>query len=135
MLSDNSYLYGELRLLLSLLVLKLLSSGLQGSYNALSVKHNFKIPHGDVILFSLACGQIMYAFMMRPDTLPHSYNAWIGQAAMIPVEMIDINKGLIREGVFDVASIDDILSKAAVSRTLLQIAIPFNFISGHHPNE
>lgn len=27
--------------------------GLQGSYNAFSVKHNFKIPHGDVLVFSL----------------------------------------------------------------------------------
>ena len=68
-------------------------SGLQGSFNAMSDKHGFKIPHGDVLVFTLwsvsrsisdrlvltrclSCGQIMYAFLMRPDTLPHSYNRW-----------------------------------------------------------
>ena len=50
--------------------------GLQGSYNALSTRHNFKIPHGDILLFSLCCGQIMYAFLLRPDTIPHSYSTW-----------------------------------------------------------
>lgn len=50
--------------------------GLQGSYNALSTRHNIKIPHGDVLVFSLCCGQIMYGFLLRPDTIPPSYSAW-----------------------------------------------------------
>jgi hypothetical protein len=84
--------------------------GLQGSYNALSAAHNFTIPHGDVILFSLACGQIMYAFLMRPDTLPRSYVAWIGQAAKTPLEVVTMNRSLVTEGKFDIASINAILS-------------------------
>lgn len=92
-----------------------ISRGLQGSYNALSTKHNFTIPHGDVLLFSMACGQIMYAWLMRPDTIPHSYNVWIGQAAKVPVPVVDMNNTLVREGVFDVASIDGIINKSAVS--------------------
>ena len=50
--------------------------GLQGSYNALSTRHNIKIPNGDALVFALCCGQIMYAFFLRPDTIPHSYSNW-----------------------------------------------------------
>ncbi|KAI0355445.1 hypothetical protein OH77DRAFT_1403225 [Trametes cingulata] len=74
--------------------------GLQGSFNALSDKHGFKIPHGDVIVFTLCCGQIMYAFLMRPDTLPPSYNKWIQVASKVPEEAVKINYTLVREGYF-----------------------------------
>lgn len=66
--------------------------GLQGTYNAFSTKHNVKVPNGDVLVFSLwsvrficssfwiltsfSCAQIMYAFLLRPDTIPPSYVAW-----------------------------------------------------------
>ena len=50
--------------------------GLQGSYNALSTQHNIKIPNGAVLVFSLCCGQIMYAFLLRPDTIPPEYSSW-----------------------------------------------------------
>lgn len=66
--------------------------GLQGLCNALSSKYGFRIPHGDVLVFSLryiflnfsgpyltrsfSCGQIMYAWFFRPETLPRSYDTW-----------------------------------------------------------
>lgn len=50
--------------------------GLQGSYNALSNRYKFKIPHGEALVFALSCGQIMYASLLRPDTLPPSYSQW-----------------------------------------------------------
>ena len=50
--------------------------GLQGTYNALSTKYNFSIPHGDAIVFALCCGQIMYGFTLRPDIIPKSYYDW-----------------------------------------------------------
>ncbi|KAH9947201.1 hypothetical protein B0H21DRAFT_822120 [Amylocystis lapponica] len=62
--------------------------GLQGSFNAFSSKHGIQIPHGDVLLFSLCCAQIMYGFILRPDTLPHSYNHWIQTASRMPTESI-----------------------------------------------
>ena len=52
------------------------SSGLQGSYNAFTTKHGISIPHGDTLVFALCCGQIMYAFLMSPETLPPSYQSW-----------------------------------------------------------
>ncbi|KAI0677684.1 hypothetical protein C8Q78DRAFT_960400 [Trametes maxima] len=74
--------------------------GLQGSFNAMSNRHGFKIPHGDVIVFTLCCGQIMYAFLMRPDTLPPSYNRWIQVASKVPSDAVNLNLTLVREGYF-----------------------------------
>ncbi|KAL0950380.1 hypothetical protein HGRIS_010342 [Hohenbuehelia grisea] len=89
--------------------------GLQGSYNAFSTKHNIHIPHGAVIVFALSCGQIMYAFLMRPDTLPRSYNAWVGYAAKVPPPCVRMNKDLVREGTFNVADLDIITSRKDIT--------------------
>ncbi|KAM5542337.1 hypothetical protein V8D89_003796 [Ganoderma adspersum] len=83
--------------------------GLQGSFNAMSDKHGFKIPHGDVLVFTLCCGQIMYAFLMRPDTLPHSYNRWIQVASKVPEEGVLVNKSLVREGWFNPSDLEHVL--------------------------
>lgn len=52
------------------------SRGLQGTYNSYSEKHGVTVPYGAVMVFSFACAQIMYAFTLRPDTLPRSYINW-----------------------------------------------------------
>ncbi|KAF7432589.1 hypothetical protein PC9H_004531 [Pleurotus ostreatus] len=80
--------------------------GLQGSYNSFASRHNIHVPHGAVLVFSVACGQILYAFLLRPDTLPRSYSSWIGQAAKVPAECVRMNKDLVREGTFDIADVD-----------------------------
>ncbi|KAA1466654.1 hypothetical protein DENSPDRAFT_767742 [Dentipellis sp. KUC8613] len=85
--------------------------GLQGSYNAFSDKHGFHIPHGDVIVFSLMCGQILYGFLLRPDTLPRSYVTWINKAGRIPVEAVSMNRDLVRTGVFDLKDTATLLSR------------------------
>ncbi|KAJ1343033.1 hypothetical protein BSLG_002059 [Batrachochytrium salamandrivorans] len=46
---------------------------MQAGYNALSSREIFVFPHGDTILFSIACGSIMYAYVMHPTTIPKSY--------------------------------------------------------------
>jgi len=73
--------------------------GLQGTYNALSERHGFTVPYGSVLVFSLCCGQIMYAWMMRPDTIPPSYAAWITQASKVGKGAVRVNKQLVREGI------------------------------------
>jgi len=70
----------------------------------------FSIPHGDVFLFALSCCQILYAFLLRSDTLSRSYFTWIGQAAKVPLEVLTINKELLERGELDIASVDAILS-------------------------
>ncbi|KAI0329609.1 hypothetical protein GY45DRAFT_1304427 [Cubamyces sp. BRFM 1775] len=89
--------------------------GLQGSFNAMSDKHGFKIPHGDVIVFTLCCGQIMYAFLMRPDTLPRSYNKWIQVASKVPEEAVKTNLTLVREGYFDPDDLERVLKYPGIT--------------------
>ncbi|CAD6930523.1 unnamed protein product [Tilletia controversa] len=57
--------------------------GLEGSYNVMHAKNWISIPHGAVLVFGIACGQIMYAWLHAPDTLPRSYVAWITQASHV----------------------------------------------------
>jgi len=89
--------------------------GLQGSYNALAAKYGFTIPYGAVWLFSIACGQIMYGFLLRPDTLPKAYISWIDQAGQIPIKGVAINRDLVREGTLNISDIDQLLSNPVCS--------------------
>ncbi|KAH9009151.1 hypothetical protein EDB85DRAFT_1903359 [Lactarius pseudohatsudake] len=63
--------------------------GLQGSYNAYSEKHGFRVPHGDVLVFALS-------FLLRPDTPPKSYTTWINVAEQLPKEAVSINRDMVR---------------------------------------
>ncbi|KAF8076912.1 hypothetical protein FPV67DRAFT_1618904 [Lyophyllum atratum] len=89
--------------------------GLQGSYNAYTTKRGIRVPYGDVLVFALASGQILYGFLLRPDTLPRSYSAWIGQAAKVPAECVRINHDLVRSGSFDVADLDRLVSRSDIT--------------------
>ncbi|KAJ8517741.1 hypothetical protein ONZ45_g5091 [Pleurotus djamor] len=104
--------------------------GLQGSYNAFTSKHNIHIPHGAVLVFSFACGQILYAWLLRPDTLPRSYSSWISQASKVPQPAVRINRSTVRDGTINIADIDAVLAKdnvtpsnATVLRRMRDLAI------------
>uniref|UniRef100_A0A0D9WZ11 Transmembrane protein 135 N-terminal domain-containing protein n=1 Tax=Leersia perrieri TaxID=77586 RepID=A0A0D9WZ11_9ORYZ len=52
------------------------------AYNSAKSKNRFHFwgshwRHGDALLFSLASAQVMYAFVMRPESLPKSYQDFI----------------------------------------------------------
>ncbi|KAJ7640754.1 hypothetical protein DFH06DRAFT_621402 [Mycena polygramma] len=89
--------------------------GLQGSYNSYSEKLGFHIPYGAVIVFSLACGQIIYAYFLRPDTLPKSYDRWIQEASKASPSSIVLNRKAVHEHVFDVPSLDLIMARPDVT--------------------
>ncbi|CAD6565887.1 MAG: hypothetical protein CYPHOPRED_000084 [Cyphobasidiales sp. Tagirdzhanova-0007] len=57
--------------------------GLQGWYNILHKRGYLHIPHGDVLLFGAACGQIMYAWLVSPESLNPGYSNWITEASRI----------------------------------------------------
>jgi hypothetical protein len=50
------------------------------------------IPHGDVLLFSLACGSILHAYVFRPDTIPKEYYQWMVAKAKVPIKALEINR-------------------------------------------
>ncbi|KAI9457944.1 hypothetical protein BJY52DRAFT_1373808 [Lactarius psammicola] len=83
----------------------------QGSYNAYSEKRGFRVPHGDVLVFALSCAQIMYGFLLRPDTLPKSYTTWINAAGQIPKEAVSINRDMVRTHTFDLADFERIIAR------------------------
>ena len=51
----------------------------------------------------------MYAWTMRPDTIPFSYAAWITQASKVVEGSVRINRQLVREGVADQVVKEEIL--------------------------
>jgi len=85
--------------------------GLQGSYNSYSEKSGFCIPHGEVVAFALACGQIVYAHLLSPHTLPKSYNRWFGHMIHVPPEAISMHRSMTRRGTYDSADLSRILAR------------------------
>ncbi|KAJ7691575.1 hypothetical protein B0H17DRAFT_934866 [Mycena rosella] len=93
--------------------------GLQGTYNTYSERWGISIPYGAVIVFSLSCGQIMYAFFLRPDTLPRSYVTWIHEASRAPAESFRFNIKAVQEHVIDIPSLDLLIARSDVTPTNL----------------
>jgi len=85
--------------------------GLQGSYNAYSEKRGFHIPHGEVLVFALACGQIVYAYFLSPHTLPESYRRWLSLVIQVPQEIVSTHHGMVRRGTYDPADLARILAR------------------------
>ncbi|KAF8432934.1 hypothetical protein L210DRAFT_3412832 [Boletus edulis BED1] len=110
--------------------------GLQGSYNSFTSKRGIHIPHGDVLLFTLCCFQIVYALFSRPETLPRSYTTWLSTAANAPIPAIKMIQDINQMGTFDVNDLDEILARedlipanrtAVLARKALATATPPDF--------
>ncbi|KAG6881989.1 hypothetical protein C0993_012316, partial [Termitomyces sp. T159_Od127] len=67
-----------------------------------------------------SCGQIIYAFLLRPETLPRSYRTWIGEAAKVPKECVNMNLSLVRQGTFDPGDLDKITALPDITQTNLK---------------
>lgn len=93
---------------------------MQGNYNIAKSRGWINIPHGDVLLFGLSCGQIvsvnesapafrrilktvmqMYSWLLAPEALPSGYRRWVTNASRVPEPVLPVNLGASREGKFD----------------------------------
>lgn len=83
--------------------------GLQGSFNQYAPKLGIKIPNGDVLLFGLCCGQIMFAFLLAPETIPREYNNWIQGVSFVPKFAVKGNLEAIRNNKVDTSIIQQAL--------------------------
>ncbi|KAL9713245.1 hypothetical protein Ac2012v2_004485 [Leucoagaricus gongylophorus] len=121
----------------SLIAQQLFVRGLQGSYNSYTTRKGIHIPHGDALVFALACGQIMHAFLLRPDALPHSYRTWLGQAARVPGPALNMNSTLVREGRFNLSQLDKILSLPNITSSNKAELLLFrrNYLNPSSPHE
>ncbi|TIB92028.1 hypothetical protein E3Q19_02103 [Wallemia mellicola] len=79
--------------------------GLHGMYRSCKSRNWISIPYGEFVIFGLACGQIMYAWIMSPDTIPKAYNDWIQQASKVPPEAIPMHRQLVRTGTYNSQSL------------------------------
>ncbi|KAF7301198.1 hypothetical protein MIND_00684500 [Mycena indigotica] len=108
--------------------------GLQGIYNDYSEHWGISIPHGASIVFALACGQIMYAFFLRPDTLPRSYVNWIQEASKASPDSFSYNRQVVQESIFDVNALEKVMARADVTPSNLVTlqSLRQQILSGDH---
>ncbi|CAN6807110.1 unnamed protein product [Brassica oleracea] len=97
------------------LALYLLARLGQAAYNSAKSKNKFHLwgshwKHGDSLLFSLACAQVMYAFIMRPETLPKSYREFIQKTGPVARPVYQAVRECCRGGPIDVASLSAYIS-------------------------
>ncbi|KAI4383037.1 hypothetical protein MLD38_008918 [Melastoma candidum] len=96
------------------LALYLLARLAQCAYNSAKSKNKFHLwgshwRHGDSLLFALACAQVMYAFVMRPESLPKSYQDFIQKTGPVSRNVYKAVRDNCRGLPLDVAGNPDIL--------------------------
>ncbi|OXG50365.1 hypothetical protein J010_02837 [Cryptococcus neoformans] len=91
--------------------------GLQASYNQYTPRFGIHIAHGDLLLFGACCGQIMFAFLMSPETIPKEYNNWILSASRVPSFAIRANRTQVRQGYIQDALVQEALNYKGITAT------------------
>nr|AIN39849.1 hypothetical protein [Zoysia matrella] len=104
--------YSSRRRTLSLYLLARLA---QCAYNSAKSKNKFHFwgshwRHGDALLFSLACAQVMYAFVMRPESLPKSYQEFILKTGPVAAPVYKAVRECCRGGPLDIIGLSAYLS-------------------------
>ncbi|XP_059627825.1 uncharacterized protein LOC132270661 isoform X2 [Cornus florida] len=97
------------------LALYLLARVAQCAYNSAKSKNKFHLwgshwGHGDALLFALACAQVMYVFVMRPESLPKSYQDFIQKTGPVARPVYMAVRDCCRGGPIDVSSLSAYLS-------------------------
>jgi hypothetical protein len=83
------------------------------------------LPHGDAALFILSSAQVMYAYVMRPETLPRSYWNFIVKTGPVHPTVLSAVRANCRGGVVDTTAVNAFVKKtvdAANTRTQLNAA-------------
>ncbi|PSS34390.1 Transmembrane protein like [Actinidia chinensis var. chinensis] len=102
------------------LALYLLARLAQCAYNSAKSKNKFHLwgshwRHGDALLFALACAQVMYAFVMRPESLPKSYQDFIQKTGPVARPVYKAVRDCCRGSPVDVSSLSAYLSNKRAS--------------------
>ncbi|KAK4740667.1 hypothetical protein SAY87_024255 [Trapa incisa] len=102
------------------LALYLLARVAQCAYNSAKSKNKFHFwgshwRHGDSLLFSLACAQVMYAFIMRPESLPKSYQDFIQKTGPVAKPIYKAVRDNCRGFPLDIPALSSYLSKVGKS--------------------
>ncbi|KAF9406971.1 hypothetical protein BGZ94_002885, partial [Podila epigama] len=90
---------------------QMLIRSLQGVYNAFKHRGLFSFRHGDAALFALACGQVMYAYTMQPDSIPPEYLKFMLNTARVPGEALAFNRARVRGFPVDVQQVQALVKR------------------------
>ncbi|KAK7268671.1 hypothetical protein RIF29_21377 [Crotalaria pallida] len=98
------------------LALYLLARLAQCAYNSAKSKNQFHLwgshwRHGDSLLFALACAQVMYSFVMRPESLPKAYQDFIQKTGPVAEPVYKAVRDSCRGYKVDVASLHAYLTR------------------------
>ncbi|KAF9671815.1 hypothetical protein SADUNF_Sadunf12G0087800 [Salix dunnii] len=88
----------------------------QCAYNSAKSKNKFHFwgshwRHGDSLLFSISCAQVMYAFIMRPESLPQAYQDFIQKTGPVAAPVYKSIRECCRCSPVDLASLSAFLSR------------------------
>lgn len=114
---------------------------LQCLYNETKRRKWFKpLFHGDALLFMIASAQVMYAYVMRPETLPASYHKFIVNSGPIHGKILQVVRNNCRGIPFDEAFVtkyvrSHISSSQATSFSISQNPLPMIGCDILHPME
>ncbi|KAA8539742.1 hypothetical protein F0562_026434 [Nyssa sinensis] len=105
------------------LALYLLARLGQCAYNSAKSKNKFHLwgshwRHGDALLFALACAQVMYGFIMHPESLPKSYQDFIQKTGPVAPPVYKAVRDCCRGFPVDVASLSAYLSNRRDSNSV-----------------
>uniref|UniRef100_A0A0E0I121 Transmembrane protein 135 N-terminal domain-containing protein n=1 Tax=Oryza nivara TaxID=4536 RepID=A0A0E0I121_ORYNI len=97
------------------LSLYLLARLAQCAYNSAKSKNRFHFwgshwRHGDALLFSLASAQVMYSFVMRPESLPKSYQDFIQKTGPVAEPVYKAVRDCCRGGHVDLIGLSAYLA-------------------------
>lgn len=84
--------------------------------------------HGDALLFIITSAQVMYAYVMRPETLPPSYYKFIVRSGPIDECVLDAVRKSNRGKPVDLQTITDYVTKLGSPAT---IASALGFLKSH----
>ncbi|KAH9321475.1 hypothetical protein KI387_016114 [Taxus chinensis] len=97
------------------LALYLLARLAQCAYNSAKSKNRFHFwgshwRHGDSLLFAISSAQVMYSFIMRPETLPKAYQDFIAKTGPIALPVYRAVRESCRGGPIDLVALSAYLS-------------------------
>ncbi|CAG8477381.1 788_t:CDS:2 [Gigaspora margarita] len=100
----------------------------QALYKSGRTREYFDIPHIGLILFALSCGQVLYAYTMRPTTIPPDFLKFMIKTARVPKEALELNLKHVRG---ETINLDDALHIVTKSKGTKKA---FEVVSNLPPN-
>jgi hypothetical protein len=98
---------------------------MQCCYNGLKIRGLFSFHHGDALLFVLGSAHVMYAYMLHPTTIPPEYYKFMLKTAVIPHNVLELNRKCARRQPISVEEIVKVATSLKAPRETFKKALQF----------